>query len=75
MKDLKTLFKEWADDKFGPAPDPNIPQHERYASYFEAFKAGLDVGYEDSASLAGMEIWAMHAADRIKAAHNMLKGD
>lgn len=44
MDELKiTLFKIWADSKFGKAPDPNIPQHLRYQSYFEAFCAGFDI--------------------------------
>lgn len=34
---LVTLFTQLADQKFGPAPDPNIPQTMRYQSYFEFF--------------------------------------
>jgi hypothetical protein len=35
----EATFTAWADEKFGPAPDPDIPQTERFASYFECWKA------------------------------------
>ena len=33
-------FKEFADRKYGPAPDPAIPQHLRYATLYEAWCDG-----------------------------------
>lgn len=39
--DLKVRFSRWADRKFGPTPDPRIPQWERFATYFEAYCAAL----------------------------------
>lgn len=40
MRDLIDDFAKWCADKYGKAPDGAPPQHERFASYFEAFAAG-----------------------------------
>lgn len=37
----EALFTAWADRQFGPAPDPDIPQAERFVSYFRCFSAAL----------------------------------
>lgn len=42
-------FKQWADAEFGPATG-DIPQHERFASYFKAWSAGRDEGLREAIS-------------------------
>lgn len=39
MTTLEQSFTAWADREFGPAPDPTIPQTERFASYWKCWQA------------------------------------
>lgn len=34
-------FTEWANAEYDPTPDPRIPQHERFASYWRCWQAAL----------------------------------
>jgi hypothetical protein len=40
MTPSQLLFKEWADRVYGVGPEDAPPQHERYATYYQAFMAG-----------------------------------
>lgn len=77
-------FTAWADAEFGPATG-DIPQHERFASYFKAFSAGRDAGLWEAvadelnriayeAPISGntiAQLRVLMAADRIR---SVLKG-
>lgn len=42
-------FAQWANKTFGPPPKSAPPQHERYATLFEAYTAGYEAALEAAA--------------------------
>lgn len=46
MTPLEQYFTAWADREFGPAPDPTIPQTERFASYWKCRQAAIDAAID-----------------------------
>ena len=72
MTPIQQAFAQWADEKYGPAPKGAPPQHERYATLFEAYAAGRDAGLGEAVEVCNT--FYNHEAKDCASAIEQLKG-